>query len=108
MVYPAQPCDVEWAEKIPTLLKANLPWLSKGARRKVFREFVDSLSDMTFNVYSTKIMDKIGLTEKKSREFKDSDAELKDILVWLRRLEPYKAELLKRIRENRKKYKLAI
>lgn len=97
---------LEFTQKSVMLLKANNPLLSKDKRRKIFRDFVDSLSQGTFEVYFPQILTKVIFSEKSCRKYANSEIQLAEFLKWLPRFEPYKDIVLGEIRERRKEYGL--
>ncbi len=106
MVFGNSPSDIEFGQKCLVLLKAKNPFLSKEAKHKILRGFVDSLSQQTFLVYADKILDFVNFDNGK--DYKTTEEQVNHVISWCPRFEDIKVELTKRVKETRAKHKLPI
>lgn len=75
-------------------------------KRKVYKSYVDSLSDTAFRYYGSTIVLVLPLTKKESIKFKNLHEELNNVLNDIPRLKYYQGVLSGCIKKHRRKYKL--
>ncbi len=100
------PNDVEFGQKCLVLVKARNPLLSVEAKHKILRDFVDSLSQQTFVVYSGKILDMVDFSKKNAQNYKTTQEHVQYVISWCPRFADIKNDLTERVRKARQKYLL--
>jgi len=104
----ASPADIEFAQKGMVLVKARNPLISRDDKIKILRSFVDSLTQETFMVYSTKILNMVNLPKDRAETFKTSEEQLNSMITEIPRFCLLREDLMDRIKKARKKYRLEV
>lgn len=86
------------------------PKVSREEKRTTLNIMVETLSDKTFKngVVATQIMQIINMKEDVSKEYPDTESQVKGILSWLPRMEYHKDKLTKEVARHRKLYGLKV
>jgi hypothetical protein len=84
------------------------PVLSMEQKRKVLGDKLNNLSEDAYILYFPQIMQIIQNKKEQCAEYKNSEAQVDNILSWLTRLQDSRELVLLYIQERRKKYKLAV
>ena len=90
------------------LILNRIPFLSFHYRRREYASYVDSLGEKAFDEYGTNVVLALCFVKRESREYKNTEQELKVVLTSIPRLNQYRGILREHIRSNRKKYGLKV
>ncbi len=88
------------------LMIARISCLPPSWRRKLYKSYVDSLTDTAFDMYGGQVIKALSFSRGMSHRLNNTERELEVVLRWLPRLEKYRGILREQIHDQRKKYGL--
>lgn len=88
------------------LVLSHTPLLPFRFRRRIFRSYVNGLSDVALGVYGVRLVLALPLSKAESSRYANAGKELDAVLQEMPRLDRYQGVLSEHIKGSRKKHKL--